>query len=150
MAGDTMKCPHCECKVKISDVEKEEGCCPECGLFVTASSLQKDIWDVDTLDDENDDLMDEFDDEYDHAEEEENLEDDMETDFGEEDLDDEAFFDEELKPKRSRAGMAMGSIGNASGSSSGSGRRKASTAAAAPAARKPAAASRSSRSSRKK
>lgn len=148
MAGDTMKCPHCECKVKISDVEKEEGCCPECGLFVTASSLQKDIWDVDTLDDENDDLMDEFDDEYDHAEEEENLEDDMEPDFGEEDLDDDAFYDEELKPKRSRAGMAMGSIGNASGSSSGSGRRK--SAAAAPAARKPAAASRSSRSSRKK
>ena len=104
MAGDTIKCPHCECKVKVSDVEKEDGLCPECGQLVMASSLQND-YDQDDIDD---DLQDEFDSEYDHeGEEEDEFDDEYDPDFGEED--DEAFFDEELKPKRSLGNMIMGS-----------------------------------------
>ena len=29
--SETIRCPHCECKVSLREVEKEEGLCPECG-----------------------------------------------------------------------------------------------------------------------
>ena len=49
MARETIKCPHCECKVLLSEVEKEEGLCPECGQMLVASTLFDDY--EDTLDD---------------------------------------------------------------------------------------------------
>ena len=60
MAGETIKCPHCECKVKVSDVEKEDGFCPECGQLVMASSLQNDF--DNDLDEEQPDILDELND----------------------------------------------------------------------------------------
>lgn len=137
MAGETIKCPHCECKVRVSDVEKEDGFCPECGQLVMASSLQND-YDQDDLDDED---MDEFDDEYDTEDDDESdFEDDMEPDL-DEDLDEDVYLDEDVKPKRQRGGMSMGM---------GTTRRKAAPPAPS-ASRKPSASSRSSsRGSRKK
>ena len=67
MAGESIKCPHCECKVKIADVEKEDGFCPECGQLVAAASFQKDPYEQDDLDDEE--VQDDYDDEYDHGDE---------------------------------------------------------------------------------
>ena len=143
MAGETIKCPHCECKVNISDVEKEDGFCPECGQLISSTS-PKDPYEQGDLDDE--DLLDEYGDEYEPENDEEtDYEDDMEPDFGEE-LDDD-YFDEEVKPKRQRGGMAMGSIGGGSG---GGSRRKASSpSSSSPASRKSASPS-GGRGSRKK
>ncbi len=28
---ETIRCPYCECKVLMSDVEDDDGACPECG-----------------------------------------------------------------------------------------------------------------------
>ncbi len=28
---ETIRCPYCECKVRMSDVETDDGTCPECG-----------------------------------------------------------------------------------------------------------------------
>ncbi|MBQ4480422.1 MAG: hypothetical protein II943_07265 [Victivallales bacterium] len=137
MAGETIKCPHCECKVRVSDVEKEDGFCPECGQLVMASSLQND-YDQDDLDDED---MDEFDDEYENEDDEDSdFEDDMEPDL-DEDLDEDVYLDEDVKPKRQRGGMSMGM---------GSTRRKAVAPSAPSSSRKSTVSSRSSRSSRKK
>ncbi len=41
MAGEYTRCPHCECKVKISEVEAEDGFCPECGQLVMESVFGK-------------------------------------------------------------------------------------------------------------
>lgn len=94
MPGETIKCPHCECKVKIADVENEDGNCPECGRPVMASSLQDDFdndgideeeygtgmddeysgnededWDKDDSDEEQPDILDELNDEIDDMDE---------------------------------------------------------------------------------
>ncbi|MBR4517884.1 MAG: hypothetical protein IKO65_02665 [Victivallales bacterium] len=144
MAGETIKCPHCECKVNISDVEKEDGFCPECGQLITSTS-PKDPYEQGDLDDEE--LTDEYGDEYEPDNDEDSeYEDDMEPDFGEE-LDDDGFFDEEVKPKRQRGGMAMGSIGGGGGG--GSRRKPASSSSSAPSSRKSSSSS-GGRGSRKK
>jgi len=75
MARETIKCPHCECKVLLSEVEKEDGLCPECGQLVLSSNL------FDDFDDEEDIELDEveehdFDDDLDTEEEEEEDEED--------------------------------------------------------------------------
>ncbi|MBR6470890.1 MAG: hypothetical protein IKS83_03765 [Victivallales bacterium] len=138
MAGETIKCPHCECKVRVSDVEKEDGFCPECGQLVMASSLQNN-YDQDDLDDED---LDEFEDEYDDEEEDESdFEDDMEPDL-DEDLDDDVYLDEEVKPKRQRTGMSMGGMSTS--------RRKVPSSAPSVSRKPSSSSSRSSRSSRKK
>ena len=36
---DSITCPYCECKVKMSDVDDEGGVCPECGAMITGSLL---------------------------------------------------------------------------------------------------------------
>ncbi len=41
MAGEYTRCPHCDCKVKISEVEAEDGFCPECGQLVMESKFGK-------------------------------------------------------------------------------------------------------------
>ncbi len=51
---ETMICPYCECRVRVSDVDDEGGCCPECGAIITSSHLvEQDL--------ENDDLLDDVD-----------------------------------------------------------------------------------------
>ena len=60
MASDTIKCPHCECRVRLDEVEKEDGICPECGQLVMASNLAYDFPDEsDDLDDLNNEYEDE-------------------------------------------------------------------------------------------
>ncbi len=70
MARETIKCPNCDCKVLLSDVEKEDGLCPECGQMVQSSSLFSDYDDEDydfDLDENEDDQFedDQFEDEFD-------------------------------------------------------------------------------------
>ena len=36
---ETIRCPYCDCKVRVTDVEAEDGACPECGAPVTGSLL---------------------------------------------------------------------------------------------------------------
>ncbi|MFA6931142.1 MAG: hypothetical protein WCT05_12520 [Lentisphaeria bacterium] len=74
MARETIKCPHCDCKVLLSEVEKEDGLCPECGQLVLSSNL------FDEFDEEEDLELDEIE------------ETDFEDDFDEED---EANIDED-------------------------------------------------------
>ena len=40
MAREKIKCPGCDCKVLLSDIEKNDGACPECGqqVFVARQS----------------------------------------------------------------------------------------------------------------
>jgi len=83
MARETIKCPHCECKVLLSEVEKEDGLCPECGQLVLSSNLFDEFDDeedleLDEIEEENfdDDLDDEEDDEEEEFEEEDDFEED--------------------------------------------------------------------------
>ncbi|MBN2449315.1 MAG: hypothetical protein JXR77_02935 [Lentisphaeria bacterium] len=68
---ETIKCPYCECKVLMSDVEDEDGTCPECGAPLLASLMMQDLAgddndddidmdrpDGDDFDDGSDDLLD--------------------------------------------------------------------------------------------
>ena len=81
-------CPYCNIEVSESAIEAEDGCCPECGSVISASSsfLGEDPSEFDDginddeLDEEEDDIFErgEFDDEV----------------FDDEDLDEE--FDEEF------------------------------------------------------
>ena len=80
--SETIRCPHCECKVSLREVEKEEGCCPECGQPLLASQLLDDFDD----DDEDDELDDEDLDDYDDDDYEDE---DDEDDYDDEDEDDE-------------------------------------------------------------
>jgi len=36
---DTIKCSYCDCKVRVADVEADDGACPECGAPLMASFL---------------------------------------------------------------------------------------------------------------
>mgnify|MGYP006971792008 CR=1 FL=1 len=36
---ETMRCPYCECKVSLTDVETDDGTCPECGAPLVGSLL---------------------------------------------------------------------------------------------------------------
>ena len=33
------KCPYCNTEVRESDIEVEDGCCPECGAMISAPDL---------------------------------------------------------------------------------------------------------------
>lgn len=99
MARDTMACPHCECKVLVSEVEKDDGLCPECGQLVMASNLFSNFDDEDRDLDLDADLedMDDYDDLF------EDDEDDFEDDFEGDDLDyteDAAEGDNESEPRQ--------------------------------------------------
>ena len=66
MAGEYTRCPHCDCKVKISEVEAEDGFCPECGQLVMESVFGK------MFDDEAEDVGDmdgDYNDENENADE---------------------------------------------------------------------------------
>jgi len=77
MARETIKCPNCECKVPMSEVEKEDGLCPECGQIVITSTL------FDDFEDELDGDMEFEEDEENEDFEEDEFEDDFEDDFDE-------------------------------------------------------------------
>lgn len=81
MARETIKCPHCECKVLLSEVEKEDGLCPECGQLVLSSNL------FDEFDDEEDLELDEIDDNE--------FDDDLGIDDEDDDLEDEEAEEED-------------------------------------------------------
>ena len=58
-------CPYCDVDVSEQRIESEDGCCPECGAFITLSATDHLYGDVeDEFDDEYDDDID-FDDELD-------------------------------------------------------------------------------------
>ncbi len=75
---DTLICPYCDSEVKISMVEAEEGCCPDCGSTIstaaTCNSYNDDYEeselddDTDSYDDDDDDFDDDFDDDMDDEE----------------------------------------------------------------------------------
>ena len=106
MAVEMIKCPHCECKVKVADVEKEDGYCPECGQLVMASSLQDDF--DNEVDDEDFKEMDsEYagDDEDNWDDNEDNLEPDI---LDELNNDDDPFDDEGMPTKKRRRSPSVG------------------------------------------
>jgi hypothetical protein len=76
-------CPYCNCEVRESAIEAEDGCCPECGAQISGVRSLLDDPDGDFLDydDENDDVFSALDDEEDDG-----------HDFSRRDLDDDDFF----------------------------------------------------------
>ncbi len=94
MAREKIKCPGCDCKVSLSEVEKNDGACPECGqqLFGITSKLFDNPEEDEDEDDElgyEDDEMDEDDEEYDDEEFDDEDEDDYDTEDEEDEDDDE-------------------------------------------------------------
>ncbi len=87
-------CPYCNIEVSESSIEAEDGCCPECGSVISATSSflsgeerdDYDEFDDDDIFDDDDDIFErgEFDDE------------DFDDEFDFEDFDDEEFDDEEF------------------------------------------------------
>ena len=78
-------CPYCNVEVRESEIEAEDGCCPECGASIGAMSS--------FLDDPED--MDEFDDGYEAEVGEEDIFseiDDDDNDFARADLDEDDIF----------------------------------------------------------
>ena len=72
-------CPYCNIEVSESSIEAEDGCCPECGSVISATSSF-------LGEDEDEDGLD-----YDDTEEQ-----DIFSDLDDEEFDDEEFDDEEF------------------------------------------------------
>ena len=53
-----MLCPYCDVEITESAVEAEDGYCPECGVFLSASSIFNDSSDFE--DENSDELMADF------------------------------------------------------------------------------------------
>jgi len=69
---ETVICPYCDTEVKVSLVEAEEGCCPDCGAMITPSSifgsqLDGDEYEDDYSDGYDDELEDEDEDDEDDS-----------------------------------------------------------------------------------
>ena len=70
---ETIVCPYCQAEVRVSSVEADEGCCPECGSMITPSTIFGSSNDSEKYEDDygdgyDDDLKsyeDEVDDDYD-------------------------------------------------------------------------------------
>ena len=75
------KCPHCDFKVPMSEIEKEDGFCPECGQPLLASSLRDNF---DEIDEDVDSLDMDFDDEEGEYEDEDSFGEDYDGGFEEE------------------------------------------------------------------
>lgn len=52
---ESIRCPYCDCKVSLSDVETDDGTCPECGAPLMGSVLFGDSAAEDLDDDDDDD-----------------------------------------------------------------------------------------------
>ncbi len=94
------KCPYCNTEVRESDIEVEDGCCPECGAMISAPDLGMgdDEFDEDDEFDYDEDQDDPFgdldeDDEFQHSSE---FDDDDFEGIDDEEFDDEEFDDEEF------------------------------------------------------
>lgn len=59
---EKMKCPYCECRVLMSDVENDDGMCPECGAPLMGSHIFDHVEDDDPYDDDDSSLADDDDD----------------------------------------------------------------------------------------
>lgn len=82
---ETMKCPYCECKVSLIDVETDDGTCPECGAPLVGSLLFDQL--ADDHDEDEDETAPTFADDMDDEDEDDvDVDDDMDFD---DDLDDE-------------------------------------------------------------
>lgn len=108
-------CPYCNVEVRESEIEAEDGCCPECGASIGAlSSFLDDPDDIDEFADDyeadiGEDVFSEIDDDDDHDfsradldEDDIFLDDDLDSEFADEEFDlgddlDDGFddFDEE-------------------------------------------------------
>ena len=85
-------CPYCNIEVSESSIEAEDGCCPECGSVISAtSSFLGEDEDEDGLDTEEQDIFSDLDDEDEFERDE--FDDDV---FDDEEFDDEEFDDEEF------------------------------------------------------
>ena len=71
---ETILCPYCECRVRVSDVDDEGGVCPECGSVITGSHLIRQAFGADFDEEDDDDEVkkgkrsksrDDFDDDFD-------------------------------------------------------------------------------------
>jgi len=62
---ETLLCPYCECKVKMTDVDDEGGVCPECGALITGSLLLDQDEDGDRLEEEEQENLNLDDDDFD-------------------------------------------------------------------------------------
>lgn len=49
-----MLCPYCEVEITMSQVDAEDGYCPECGTIIAASAIFDNEEDEDELDDDLD------------------------------------------------------------------------------------------------
>jgi hypothetical protein len=79
---ETIVCPYCDAEVKVSLVEAEEGCCPECGSSITPSTIFGNPGDSDYDDyDDND----EYDKDYDEDDDDDNVVGDFDDDDDDED-----------------------------------------------------------------
>ena len=75
-----MFCPYCDIEINEKQIEAEDGCCPECGAFISASTVvneedddydeygddaclddEDDLGSIDDLDDLGDDFSDDED-----------------------------------------------------------------------------------------
>ena len=60
-----MICPYCEVEITMSQVDAEDGFCPECGAVITPSSIfinmEDELSELDDLDEEPD-ILEELDD----------------------------------------------------------------------------------------
>ncbi len=89
-----MICPYCDMEINEKQMEAEDGCCPECGVLITAGNVLSDGEDDDFYDDE-----DEFGDNDEFAEDDDFSDFD---DFEEFDPMEEEFDDEPPKSKKRR------------------------------------------------
>ena len=59
-----MYCPYCDIEINEAQLEAEDGCCPECGAFISPSMVVTDSEDDSEYDEFGDELDgDDFDDE---------------------------------------------------------------------------------------
>ena len=60
-----MYCPYCDIEINEAQLEAEDGCCPECGAFISPSMVVTDSEDDSEYDEFGDELDgDEFDDDF--------------------------------------------------------------------------------------
>lgn len=56
-----MYCPYCDIEINENKLEAEDGCCPECGAFISPEMVVTDSEDDSEYDEFGDELDDDFD-----------------------------------------------------------------------------------------